>query len=328
MYITADTLDDLLHRVLEKLLKSKIRVQASRGATVEQGGVLLRLSNPLARLSRSESKRVLFSCIGELLWYLAGSSDLSFIKHYLSRYADESEDGKTIHGAYGPRLFKMRGVDQVANVLDLLRRKPNSRRAVIQLFGAEDLSRDHIEIPCTCTLQFMVRDSRLDLLVSMRSNDAFVGLPHDIFAFTMMQEIFACSLGLKLGVYKHVVGSLHLYEKDRKRASAYLSEGWQETIAMPPMPSGDPWPALQEIKNTERRLRRGTSLPAPQKLQPYWMDLIRLLMVFDAFKRENARQIGVLKRQMSVQIFDPYITQKQRAARRGKASRAARVDRA
>src|SRR5574340_730228 len=166
MYISAKTLDDLLHRVLQKLLTSRSRVRASRGGNVEIAGALLQLTNPRARLSRSESKRVLFSGLGELMWYLAGSNRVDFIKYYVSRYADESDDGVTVHGGYGPRLFRMHGENQVENVLKLLRRRPESRRAVIQLFDAGDLAVERREVPCTCTLQFMIRDTRLHLLTS------------------------------------------------------------------------------------------------------------------------------------------------------------------
>jgi thymidylate synthase len=74
-----------------------------------------------------------------------------------------------IEGAYGPRLFKMRGkVDQLANVRKLLLAKPNSRRAVVQLFNAEDIESNHKEIPCTTTLQFHLREKRLSVLREKR----------------------------------------------------------------------------------------------------------------------------------------------------------------
>src|ERR1043165_8344585 len=107
------------------------------------------------------------------------------------------------------------GIDQIAQVRKLLsdpERSP-SRKAVIQLFNAEDISEDHEDVPCTCTLQFLLRKAGLDLFVSMRSNDAYRGLPHDVFAFTMLQEILARDLGKPVGRYKHAAGSLHLYER-------------------------------------------------------------------------------------------------------------------
>src|SRR5947208_2995044 len=124
MYISAPTIDDLLRDVLRRLQKPSFRVSATRGDTVEIAGALLELTNPRARLSRTESKQVLFSCLGELMWYLAGSRRLSFIEYYIRDYRKESDDGRTVRGAYGPRLFKMRGRhNQVDQVLRLLRRK-------------------------------------------------------------------------------------------------------------------------------------------------------------------------------------------------------------
>ena len=123
MYFTAPTLDDLLHHVLTNLLKIKNRINPTRGKATESIAVLLRITNPRARLSRTELKGTLFSCLGELLWYLAKTNDLGFISYYLKDYKKYSDDGQTIYGGYGPRMFDMRGNDQVANVIALLRKK-------------------------------------------------------------------------------------------------------------------------------------------------------------------------------------------------------------
>jgi Thymidylate synthase len=175
--LIADTLDDLLVKVFPKILRNGQRVKASKGRNKELSGVILELRNPLARLSRTETKGTLFSCLGETLWYLARSNELEFIKYYISIYGRFAESDGTIHGAYGPRLFGMRtGVNQIDNIIKMLRRKPNSRQAVVQLFNAEDLWKDYNDIPCTCTMQFFVRKRSLHLVVHMRSNDAFLGL--------------------------------------------------------------------------------------------------------------------------------------------------------
>jgi thymidylate synthase len=317
MHISAHTLDDLLRRLLVRLLDSGARITASRGKTTELTGVQLNLSNPRARLSRAENRRVFFSCLGELLWYLDGSRALDFIEYYVPRYRDESEDGKTVYGAYGPRLFRMRGQNQVANVISLLRERPTSRRAVIHLFDASDLASDHREVPCTCTLQFMVRGGRVLLFTSMRSNDAYFGLAHDIFAFTMLQELMARSLGVDVGSYQHSVGSLHLYDSHRKAARAYLREGWQETVSMPPMPLGDPWDAVKAVGKFEKALRLTGAMPSRRpSLDPYWMDLVRLLAVYRAFRDGDTTAIGRIKGEMSARVFDPYIEHKRRTAGR------------
>jgi len=142
MYFTAQSIDDLMRKVLLRLLVGKNHVKPTRGRTAEELGVLLKLRNPRVRLSRTETKGTIFSCLGELLWYLSGTKSVRFISYYISNYSDESEDGKTIYGAYGPRFFRMRRnekrIDQIQNVITLLKKRPTSRRAVVQLFDAED----------------------------------------------------------------------------------------------------------------------------------------------------------------------------------------------
>lgn len=199
MRLSDQTLDDLLRKLFPKLLSSRIDISASRGHARELFGVLLELNHPRARLSRSETRGRPFSCLGEFLWYLSRDNKLDFIRYYIPAYEKETEDGETIYGAYGPRLFDQRGHDQLRNVINLLRSHPELRRAVIQLFNAEDIARRYKEVPCTCTLQFLVRRKRLHMLTTMRSNDAYKGLPHDIFCFTMLQEVVARTLGLELG---------------------------------------------------------------------------------------------------------------------------------
>lgn len=316
MFITEETLDDLLRRVFNKLLPSKNRINPTRKEAREEIGVLLQITNPRARLSRTEKKGKLFSSLGELLWYLAGTNALRFISYYVPPYKEESEDGRTIYGGYGPRLFGMDGNNQVANVTALLKENPSSRRAVIQLFDASDIARRHKEIPCTCTLQFMIRQGRLHMLTNMRSNDAFLGLPHDVFAFTMLQEIMARTIGVELGTYKHSVGSLHLYDRHREDARQYLEEGWQPTkVVMAPMPVGDPWSSIRKVIKAERAIRNGKQVDlGALDLDPYWEDIVRLLQIYSHSKRGEGKQIAGLKKTMSVNIYDPYIEDRKQLA--------------
>lgn len=313
MYITAKTLDDLLRAVLSKLLKSRNRIRPTKGSATELTGVLLKITKPRARLSRTETKGTLFSCLGELLWYLAKTNDLGFISYYLNDYKKYSDDGKTVYGGYGPRMFDMRGNNQIANVIALLKRKSYSRQAVIQLFDASDIVKKHKDIPCTCTLQFMIRRRRLHMFTNMRSNDAFIGLSHDVFAFTMLQEIIARTLGVELGTYNHAVGSLHLYKKHRNNARQYLKEGWQPTTTMPPMPATSPWSSIRRVVMFERAIRCGRKIKISDlRLNSYWRDLVRLLQIYSHFKKKESDQIVRLKSEMSIRLYDPYIDDKRK----------------
>lgn len=314
MYISAPTLDDLLMQVYKKLLGTKNRVTPSRGKAMEITGVLLGIKNPRARLSRTESRGKIFSSLGEILWYLAGTKELKFIEYYIPRYAKDSEDGLTIYGGYGPRLFNTRGQDQIANVLRTLNGKSSSRRAVIQLFDADDIAKSRQEIPCTCTLQFMIRNQRLHMFTHMRSNDAYIGLPHDVFCFTMLQEIIARTLSVELGTYKHFVGSLHLYEENIEGASQYLEEGWQSSnISMPLMPVADPWPAIKVLLKAEADIRGNVKIDLGKlELDPYWADFVRLLQIFRHYKNKEGSEIARIKGEMSFPVYSAYIEKQQR----------------
>ncbi|OMR89994.1 thymidylate synthase [Burkholderia pseudomallei] len=320
MYMSAETLDDLLIRVYKRLLSGKgtYQIRPRKGAATEIFGGLLQIANPRARLSRTEGKNTFFSCIGELLWYLSGTDRLDFIQHYIPGYEKYSDDKETIFGAYGPRLYNLNGINQLDNIIAMLKDGPDSRRAVVQLFKAEDLARDLAspvrDLPCTCTLQFTVRKERLHMLTMMRSNDAFKGLPHDVFAFTMLQEIMARRLGYEVGSYRHAVGSFHLYEDDVEKAKQYIEEGLQSRISMPAMPKGDPQESIALLLQAEASIRQGkrTNL---SKMAPYWADLARLLKIYNLTINPSevaASQIRRLRSQMHSNVYEIYIDKRAR----------------
>jgi thymidylate synthase len=307
MFISQETLDDALLEAYPTLLKrSTDTVVATRGETAEVIGALIEITNPRSRLSRSETRGKLFSSLGELLWYLSKDNRLDFIEPYVSRYRDETEDGETVYGGYGPRLFGQRGPDQVANVIKLLRQRPSSRRAVIQIFDGEDIATEHKEVPCTTALQFFIRDERVEMVATMRSNDAYFGLPHDVFCFTMLQEIIARTLGRDLGGYRHFAGSLHLYKNRWEDAQHFVNEGYQQKIAMPEMPLGDPWPAIAIVLEAEKRARSGEIFEADSLgLQDYWSDLVRIIQIF--FAHGDQPRITCLTEQLTFKRYRPYI---------------------
>jgi thymidylate synthase len=317
-YFSGPTLDDVMHDVIEEILSRGEQIYPTKGGpngALEIAGVLLEISNPRARLSRTETRGRIFSALGELLWYLSGSNEVDFIAYYVEKYAELAEDGK-IFGGYGPRLLSWRGVeswkgvDQISNITRILKTKKDSRKSVIQLFDSTDLAAKHKDVPCTCTLQFMLRNGKLHLFTNMRSNDVYLGLPHDVFCFTMLQEIIANSVGADVGLYKHAVGSMHLYVKDKGPAKRFLKEGFQRTTAvMQPMPKGDPWPEITRVLAAEAAIRTGGSTPAASTtgMDPYWADLVRLLQVFAAKRRKDIAEIKEIAANMSNQVYVKYI---------------------
>lgn len=309
MHFEAQTIDDLMRKVLVELLKRPFNINSRRSMdgenpTSEIPGASLLLKNPRARVSLSENRGKLFSALGEFLWYLSKDCDLEFIEYYIRNYKayNHVKDGK-VEAGYGPRLFNLRGNDQVHNIIKLLSENPASRRAVIQIFDAQDMQ--NVDAPCTCTLQFLLRDNKLQMVTYMRSNDAYTGLPHDIFAFTMLQELIAASLSVELGYYYHVAASLHLYANDASKGEAYLKQGYQSTdkkFAMPPMPFSYPWDQVEKLMQIERQIREEEKFSI-EELDSYWSDLARLLQIFSLIKKKDREGILTIRNQIEYQNY-------------------------
>ena len=163
----------------------------------------------------------------------------------------------------------------------------------------------------------MIRRERLNLFVSMRSNDAFKGLPHDVFAFTMLQEIVARDLGVGVGRYKQAVASLHLYAENIDAAKAYLDEGWQSTAPMPSMQLGSPWDDIGVVLTAEQEIRNGVATDVGTlPIHDYWKDVLRLLQIYSLTRKGaplvNLRNVVTLKRSMSSTYFDQYIRSREK----------------
>ena len=129
----------------------------------------------------------------------------------------------------------------------------------------------------------------------------------------MLQEIVARSIGREIGKYRHFVGSMHLYDPNRTHAASLVGEGFQSRVAMPPMPPGDPWPAIAAVLTAEARIRAGEMFDANQfGLDPYWSNLIRLLQIFTS---HDGQYIESLSDNMSFQCYRLYIASRIERAR-------------
>lgn len=152
--------------------------------------------------------------LGELLWYASGNRNLSEIKKYSAAWDRMSDDGITVNSNYGYCIKKKFGFDQWKHVRKLLKKDPSTRQAVIHIKTADKTpSKD---VNCTVCLQFFIRNDKLHLTVYMRSNDLWMGFPYDVFQFTAMQVLMSMELGVEIGTYTHIAGSLHLYERNVK----------------------------------------------------------------------------------------------------------------
>lgn len=188
--------------------------------------------------------------VGELLWYLSGSNRLTDISKFSKSWDNLSDDGKTVNSAYGYRIFSKFGFDQWKWVEQELLNNPNSRRAVIHIKDAD--CKPTKDMPCTCLLQFFIRDCKLYMTTYMRSNDIWLGFPYDVFSFCCMQIKMAMELGLGIGTYTHFTGSLHLYERNLKpEYNYYTGVAKNATEHRDAQPKEDNWEGVNDLCPTK-----------------------------------------------------------------------------
>jgi thymidylate synthase len=209
-YYSGDSLQDI-HQVLMGTLNDDFDYEsAPRGKPIrELIAASFTLTNPRNRLIDSPARNVNYGfAVGELCWYVRGDDDLATMLYYNKRMSQFSDDGKTINSAYGYRMFKDRWLgrrftgmgheiedkSQLDNIIQELVKDPDSRRAVMHINEPGDLYRAVMDgskdVPCTMSIQLLIRDRKLHMHVLMRSNDVVWGLPYDVFSFTCLQETF------------------------------------------------------------------------------------------------------------------------------------------
>lgn len=162
--------------------------------------------------------------LGEWLWYFMSRNDVKFISAFGSMWERLTDDGVTNNSAYGYIMQEKFGFDQIEKIIELLKKDPDSRRAVININTPNERVIETKDEPCTIALQFYIRDRKLHATGIMRSNDIYLGFPYDIAFFTELQKYIADKLGIGYGFYTHFATSLHVYERDIPKITKIASE--------------------------------------------------------------------------------------------------------
>lgn len=165
----------------------------------------------------------------EALWILNGD-DTTSIVHFNKNLAQFSDDGEKFFGAYGPRI-----VEQLGYVVDTLTKDESSRRAVLTTWRTNPP--ESKDIPCTVAMTFMIRDGYLNLHVFMRSSDVWLGVPYDVFSFSMVAYAVLCRLNssrkndpIAPGRLFLTAASSHLYTENLEGARAVVNDYFNRTM--------------------------------------------------------------------------------------------------
>jgi len=225
MQFVDTNLDDAWRSTLSFIVNEGHQIDSRDSNTREILGYQLLLTNINSNFLQNKTRKLSAQYgAAEVLWYLFGSPKIKMIKAYAPQYARFAENGIAF-GAYGHRWkygvypsHLPQHQSQITALIELLKKKPSSRQAVVTMYNSCDLlygiTGEHKDIPCTLSLQFLIRDAKLNLIATMRSNDAWLGLPYDVFAFTTLQKIIADEIGIQPGVYIHQAGSEHIYDRN------------------------------------------------------------------------------------------------------------------
>jgi thymidylate synthase len=186
------------------------------------------------------------SVIHELLWFLKGETNIAYLRQNGVRIWDEWADER---GDLGPvyghqwRSWPARNgetIDQIAALVEMIRRTPDSRRLLVTAWNPADVDRMALP-PCHCLFQFYVAEGRLSCQLYQRSADIFLGVPFNIASYALLTLMLAQVTGLKPGEFIHTLGDAHLYSNHLEQAALQLSR------APKPLPVMRINPAIKDI---------------------------------------------------------------------------------
>jgi hypothetical protein len=224
---------------------------------------------------------------------MSGSNRLAEIEYYDRGARKFSDDGWIVPGSCdGARLLNPRpGLNQLDRILDLLRREPGTRRAVAAIYQPEDAGRVSRDVPCAVAVAYSLRGEELHATTMLRSSNALRILPYDIFLFSLLAEVVAAELHVRLATYHQFAVSLHVYHKDIQLARDLVQvPSPMERPAMPPVPPGTALRDIETLSRIEQDLRASHMTAGPEwlsrfrvrietALPRFWQNFARLLLI-------------------------------------------------
>ena len=168
------------------------------------------------------------SIIYELLWFLRGDTNVRYLQEHGVRiwneWADENGELGPVYGHQWRSWPDYKGgtIDQIKNVVDMIKHNPNSRRMLVTAWNPAEVE-DMALPPCHCLFQFYVAEGRLSLQLYQRSADSFLGVPFNIASYALLLQMIAQVTGLEAGEFIHTTGDTHLYLNHLEQAKLQLT---------------------------------------------------------------------------------------------------------
>ncbi len=204
---------DLLKRILKEGVKREDRTGVG---TLSIFGHQMHFNMEDGFPLLTTKKLHLKSIIYELLWFLKGDTNIKYLQEHgvkiWNEWADENGDLGPVYGHQWRSWpdYKGGSIDQIKNVLDLIKHSPSSRRMLVTAWNPAEV--DEMALPpCHCLFQFYVAEGKLSLQLYQRSADTFLGVPFNIASYSLLLYMMAQVTGLEVGEFIHTTGDTHIY---------------------------------------------------------------------------------------------------------------------
>jgi thymidylate synthase len=204
------------------------------------------------------------SIIHELLWFLKGETNIAYLKEYGVRIWDEwADENGDLGPVYGKQWRSWEGadgqvVDQVTELIDQIKKNPDSRRLIISAWNVADLSKMAL-MPCHTIFQFYVAEGKLSCQLYQRSADVFLGVPFNIASYALLTLMIAQVCDLQPGEFIHTFGDVHIYSNHMEQVKLQLS---RKPYALPIMKLNPSVKNIFDFKYEDFTLENYQSHPA------------------------------------------------------------------
>ncbi|MFV0391900.1 MAG: thymidylate synthase [Paludibacteraceae bacterium] len=217
---------DLLRRILNEGVQKKDRTGTG---TISIFGHQMRFNLQDGFPCLTTKKLHLKSIIHELLWFLAGDTNVKYLQENGVRIWNEWADKETgdLGHIYGYQWrswpdYSGGHIDQINETIETIKNNPDSRRIIVSAWNVADIPNMNLP-PCHALFQFYVAEEKLSLQLYQRSADAFLGVPFNIASYALLLQMMAQVTGLQAGEFVHTFGDVHIYNNHVEQVNLQLS---------------------------------------------------------------------------------------------------------
>lgn len=213
-----DLLRDIMENGVDKMDRTGVGTRSVFGRQMRFD---LSKGFPLVTTKKVHLKSIIY----ELLWFLKGETNVKYLQdngvRIWNEWADENGELGPVYGSQW-RNWNGEGIDQIAQVIETLKTKPNDRRMIVSAWNVGKIAEMHLP-PCHMMFQFYVANNKLSCMLYQRSCDMFLGVPFNIASYALLTMMVAQVCGLEPGEFVHTLGDTHIYHNHFEQVKEQLS---------------------------------------------------------------------------------------------------------